>query len=143
MTATTEEKELMLLDAMEFLRNWNQENETVLNLKYVYRRAEKLAVDLNNMEMLDEVVEYTRFYQPSPITTTQTLLAIKVTILRNYLIVITGSLLWITKGIAYFYMILMNGGTHLAKCMYIRSAAKVYEVLGEKSYRDHTMNKDD
>ncbi len=143
MRATTEEKELMLLDAMEFLRNWNQENETVLNLKYVYRRAEKLAVDLNNMKMLDEVVEYTRFYQPSPDHHDPDTFSNQGNDIAELLDCDNRIIALDYKGYCLLLYDIDEWGNSSGEMYVIRSAAKVYEVLREKSCQDHTMNKDD
>lgn len=63
MKLTKEERELMLLKNIEFLRNWNPETQTVLELKYAYIKAENLAIKLRNDEILNEVTEYTRLYE--------------------------------------------------------------------------------
>ena len=55
-------KDLWLLKHMEFIRKWNPETQTVLDLKHAYTEAERLAIEYNDDECLNELINYSRFY---------------------------------------------------------------------------------
>ena len=63
MEITKEEKELMLDRDMLFIRNWNPNTQTVLDLKYVYLEAERLTEELGNTVYETEILEFENFYE--------------------------------------------------------------------------------
>lgn len=135
MKLTGEERELMLLKNTEFLRNWNPDTQTVLELKYAYIKAENLAIKLKNDEILNEVTEYTRLYEkpfdqhdPKPCNGKD----IAELIDSDNRIIATDY-----KGCCLLLFDVDEWGNSTNNMYAIRSVGDVWTDLEEKIYRDH------
>lgn len=135
MKLTEEESELILFKNIEFLRNWNPDTQTALDLKYAYMKAENLAIKLRNDEILNEVTEYTRFYEkpfdhhdPEPChekDIAELIDSDNRIIANDY------------KGFCLLLLDVDEWGNSTNNMYAIRSIGDVWTYLEEKVYRDH------
>lgn len=135
--ATREEKELKLLKNLEIIRNWDPCIQTVLELKYPYIEAENLAIELRDQNSINKVTEYSRLYT-NPIAFIHDHPQvhgkdIDVLLGTDNKVIATDY-----KGYCLLLYDIDDFGYTSGNGLYvIRSIDDVWEVLEEKSYRDH------
>jgi len=133
---TREEKKLKLLKNLEIIRNWDPCAQTVLDLKHPYIEAENLAIELRDQDSINKVTEYSRLY------TNHVTCIDGPEVHGNDIDVLLGTDNKIIATDYNGYCLLLYdiddwGNTTGSGLYVIRSIADVYEVLEEKSYREH------